>query len=308
MKFLPFMDRLSPPTFNAYGSSYRGRRQRAGSGCGLRLLIAGAIVAFALFQYFSLPSEVNRFTGRTQKLNLNENEEIQLGLSSAPQMAQQFGGLSKDAAASAHVAKIGAKLVEATDADETPYANNFNFYLLADRNVVNAFALPGGQIFITEALYRLLKTEDELAGVLGHEIGHVVGRHSSEQIAKSNLFQRLATAVIVGAAGDDGGMGTARIAQVAAQMATMKHGRQDELEADRLAVLFLLQAGYNPEAMIGVMEVLKNASGGGSQPEFMSTHPNPDNRKEVIKAEIEKLKASGAAKPGGTGKIPTLEI
>lgn len=279
------------------------------SGCGMRLLIAGAIVAFALFQYFSLPSEVNRFTGREQKLNLNTNEEIQMGLASAPQMAQQFGGLSRDKAGRDLVARIGAKLVEATDADETPYANHFNFHLLADNKTVNAFALPGGQIFITEALFRVLKTEDELAGVLGHEIGHVVGRHSSEQIAKSNLFGRLATAVMVGAAGDDGGAGTARIAQMAAQMATMKYGRNDELEADRLAVRFLLQAGYHPESMIEVMEVLKKASGGGGgQPEFMSTHPNPDNRKEVIRAEIERLKASGAARPGGTGRVPTLEM
>ncbi|TLD70154.1 M48 family peptidase [Phragmitibacter flavus] len=306
MNWKSSFDVLVSPIFGVDKSAMgrRGGGGRSMSGCGMRLLIAGAIVAFALFQYFSLPSEVNQFTGREQKLNLDANEEIQMGLASAPQMAEQFGGLSQDKAARDLVARIGAKLVQLTDADETPYGNNFNFHLLADNKTVNAFALPGGQIFITEALFRVLKSEDELAGVLGHEIGHVVGRHSSEQIAKSNLFGRLATAVMVGAAGEDGGMGTARIAQMAAQMATMKYGRNDELEADRLAVLFLLQAGYDPESMIQVMEVLKKASGGGGgQPEFMSTHPNPDNRKEVIRAEIEKLKASGAAKPGGTGNL-----
>jgi len=274
----------------------------------MRLMIAGAIAAFALFQFLSLPKETNPFTGREQRLNLNTQEEIQLGLNSAPEMAREFGGLSSDKAARERVARIGAKLVDATDADETPYGQHFNFHLLADAKTVNAFALPGGQIFITEALYRLLETEDELAGVLGHEIGHVVGRHSSEQIANSTFVQRLVTAVTVGLAGDDSGYAAARAAQAVGQMVTMKYGRGDELEADKLAVLFMLQANYDPEAMIRVMEVLKQASGGGSQPEFMSTHPNPDNRKEVIQAEIEKLKASGADKAGGTGNLPTIEI
>lgn len=285
-----------------------GRGRSPLSACGPRLLIVLAIAGFALFQYFSLPSEKNKFTGRVQKLNLDAKEEIVLGLNSAPQMARQFGGVSDDARAREYVARVGAKLVNDTDADQTPYGNNFKFHLLADRKVVNAFALPGGQIFITEALFRLLKTEDELAGVLGHEIGHVVGRHSSEQMAKSNLINGLTTALVVGASGDGGGMETARIAQMVGQMVNMKYGRSDELESDKLAVLFLLQAGYDPEAMIRVMEVLRDASGGGSQPEFMSTHPAPANRIEVIRAEIAKLRKEGKDKRGGTGEAPTVEI
>lgn len=278
-------------------------------GCGIRLGIAAIIAAFVIFQYVSLPTEVNRFTGREQKLNLNTTEEIQMGLSSAPQMAQQFGGISRDKAAGELVARVGQKLVTASDADETPYANNFNFHLLADRKVVNAFALPGGQIFITEALLSMLKTEDELAGVLGHEIGHVVGRHSSEQIAKSNRTNGLVMAVIVAISGGEaGGMDTARVAQTVGQMINMQYGRSDELEADKLGVLFLMQAGYKPEALIQVMEVLKQAAGGGSQPEIMSTHPNPENRKEVIMEEIKRLRAKGADKLGGTGEPPILEI
>ena len=291
---------------HAYEDGY-GRRRSPLSGCGARVLIAVVIAGFALFQYLSLPSERNAFTGRTQKLKLDAKQEIVLGLNSAPQMARQFGGDSRDAQAKALVQRVGAKLVNDTDADMTPYGSNFRFHLLADRNVVNAFALPGGQIFITEALFRLLKTEDELAGVLGHEIGHVVGRHSSEQIAKSEFIGGLTTAVVVGASGDGGSMDTARIAQMVGQVVNMKYGRNDELEADRLAVKFLLQSGYQPEAMIQVMEVLRKASGGGSQPEFMRTHPNPGNRIEVIKEEIAKLRASGEDKRGGTGKPPKLE-
>ncbi|RBP46222.1 peptidase M48-like protein [Roseimicrobium gellanilyticum] len=285
-----------------------GRGRSPFSSCGPRLLIILAIAGFALFKYFSLPTEKNQFTGRQQRLNLDAKEEIVLGLNSAPQMARQFGGLSPDERAREYVARVGAKLVNDTDADQTPYGNNFKFHLLADRKVVNAFALPGGQIFITEALFRLLKTEDELAGVLGHEIGHVVGRHSSEQMAKSDLINGLTTAVVVGASGESGGMEAARVAQMVGQMVNMKYGRGDELESDKLAVLFLLQAGYDPEAMIRVMEVLRDASGGGSQPEFMSTHPAPANRMEVIKAEIAKLRKEGKDKRGGTGQAPLVEI
>ena len=287
----------------------RGRGRSPLSGCGMRVIIIVAIAGFALFQFFSLPKEKNQFTGREQRLNLNAKEEIVLGLNSAPQMARQFGGLSSDERARSYVARVGAKLVNDTDADMTPYGENFEFHLLADRKVVNAFALPGGQIFITEALFRLLKTEDELAGVLGHEIGHVVGRHSSEQMAKSNLINGLTTAVVVGASGEGGGADTARIAQMVGQMVNMKYGRSDELESDKLAVLFLLQAGYDPESMLRVMEVLRDASGGGGgQPEFMSTHPAPANRMEVIKAEIARLRAEGKDKRGGTGEAPGVEV
>ncbi len=304
--YLPSPTRVS----SAYGSG--GGQRRGGSpisGCSGRLIIMLVIIAFAVFQYFSNTKEKNLFTGREQRLNLDPKEEIQMGLASAPQMAQQFGGLSKNAQATQLVKQIGAKLVSASDADETPYANNFDFHLLADRKTVNAFALPGGQIFITEALLSQLKTEDEVAGVIGHEIGHVVGRHSSEQIAKNNLINGITMGVLVGASGDGGGADSARIAQMVGQMVSMKYGRNDELESDRLACLFLLQAGYEPEAMIKVMEVLKKASGGGGgQPEWMSTHPNPENRAQVIKDEIARLRAKGSDKPGGTGKLPELQV
>ncbi|CAN5879599.1 M48 family metallopeptidase [soil metagenome] len=277
---------FSIPQSSAYGDGQR--RSMPMSGCGPRLAIAALFVAFALFKYFSLPSEVNKFTGREQKLNLNENEEIQMGLASAPKMAQMHGGLSPDVEARALVKKVGQRLVKATNADETPY--QYDFHLLADRKTVNAFALPGGQVFITEALFRMLKTEDELAGVLGHEIGHVVGRHSSEQIAKSNLLGGLTTAAVIATSSDQGNNGSVQLANLVNQLVSTKYGRADEIESDKLGVRFLHESGYNPEALIRVMEVLKQASGGGGGPEFMSTHPSPENRIQLIQEEIAKLK------------------
>ena len=198
-------------------------------------------------------------------------------------MAAQFGGLSSSPMRD-RVKQVGAKLVASSSAARTPY--QYGFHLLADRRTVNAFALPGGQIFITEALLGLLKSEHELAAVLGHEVGHVLARHSAEQLAKQQLTQHLIGAVVVGSGG---GYDTAQIAQMVGSLINMKHGREDELESDSLGLRLMREAGYDPRAMIGVMQALEKASGGSQQPEFASTHPSPANRIQKIREELQKM-------------------
>ena len=256
--------------------------QRGGSSS-LKLIVAAAIVIFSLVKYFA-SSEVNEVTGEKQYISLTKDQEINLGLNSAPQMAQEFGGLSQNMQYQNLVKQVGEKVVKNSDALKTNYP--FQFYVLADNRTVNAFALPGGPIFITEALLTRLQNEDQLAGVLGHEIGHVIARHSAEQMSKQELTQGIAGAAGV-AAGD---MNSAYYAQVVANMVNMKYGREDELESDDLGVRFMLQAGYNPEALIGVMDILEAASGGSNVPEFQSTHPSPANRRAKIQAAIDKYK------------------
>ena len=112
-----------------------------------------------------------------------------MGLQSAPQMAQEFGGLYEDEQAQQMVDQVGQRVAQNSAAKRTPY--KYDFHLLADPNVVNAFALPGGQVFITYALFSRLETEEQLAGVLGHEIGHVVARHSAQRIADQQLTDGL---------------------------------------------------------------------------------------------------------------------
>src|SRR5213075_2104807 len=102
------------------------------------------------------------------------------------------------------VSEVGLKLVKSTEAFNSPYRDNFNYYLLNDSKTVNAFALPGGQIFITRALYDRLQNEAQLAAVLGHETGHVINRHAAEHMAKGELGTALVTAVGVGASDDRG--------------------------------------------------------------------------------------------------------
>ncbi|MEO9512752.1 MAG: M48 family metalloprotease [Flavobacteriaceae bacterium] len=243
----------------------------------IRILIGLAIVAFAFIQRCNNKEE-NPYTGRVQNINMTPDQEIAIGLQSAPEMAQQHGGLYPDERMQTLVDAVGQKLVNNSYARETPY--EYDFHLLADDQTINAFALPGGQCFITYALFSQL-TEAQLAGVLGHEIGHVIGRHSAERIAESSFWQTLTMGASVG-----GDMGS--LVSGIGQNTLLKNGRGDELESDELGVMFMIQAGYDPYEMIRVMEILKAAAGPNRVPEFQSTHPDPENRIEMIKEAIKK--------------------
>jgi predicted Zn-dependent protease len=272
-----------------YGpGGYSGTSSRSSAYKG-RLLIVGVLVVISLITYANQRS-TNPITGQVQHVAMTPQEEIAMGLQAAPEMARQFGGLTRDARAQERVKAVGARLVASI-----PKAGNiyeFNFSLLADPRTVNAFALPGGQVFITEALYSRLQTEGQLAGVLGHEIGHVVHRHSAQQMSKAGLIQGVAGAVATGAAdGSGGGQLIAQGSRMAAQMLQLKYGRGDETQADEFAVEIMPGAGYDPRAMLGVMEILSKASGGDQNdsrrpPEWMSSHPDPGNRLEHLKTLI----------------------
>ena len=263
------------------------RISRGQPGCGGRLAIGILLALFAIISYYVGTEKFqNPVTGRVQRVALSPKEEIALGLNSAPEMARQHGGLYPDERYQNLVTSVGEKIVQANpEINQTPYY--FQFHLLADPETVNAFALPGGQIFITFGLLKLLDSEDEVAGVLGHEIGHVVGRHSNEQMAKAQLSQGLVNAVVM-AGGADYGMTAGQLAQFVSQLKNTAYGRGDELESDQLGVRFMIRAGYDPNALIRVMEVLKKAAAGRAPPEFLSTHPDPDNRVERIKEAIRK--------------------
>jgi len=281
---IPTLHRLLLASRISVFGDERGRR-----GCSLnpRVIMALLIIGGSLvYHWIGTTKYQNDFTGREQRLALaTPQEEIALGLQSAPQMIRESGGLSRDPKGRALVEQVGARLIASTAAKETSY--QFKFHLLADNETVNAFALPGGQIFITEALFRRLKSEDQLAGVLGHEMGHVVGRHSNEQMANSQLWSGLAQGI--GVLLSDGHSNTgAQVANMVAQWRVMKFSRDDESESDSLGVRFMIQAGYDPEALIGVMQILAEVSGGANSSDFMSSHPNPANRMEKIREAIAK--------------------
>lgn len=260
---------------------------RKGRGTGtsrfkLMLFIGLAMAAFQAFKYFT-NTQVNPVTGETQRVQWSMEEEVALGVQSAPQMAQQHGGLYPDQRAQDYLDKVGERLVNTPTGRKSEYP--YEFHLLADPNVVNAFALPGGQTFITYALFNELENEDQLAGVMGHEIGHVIERHGAERMAKTGFIRGIINSVMIGSGGD---ATMAQIANVVGNYANMKYGRDQELESDNWGVKLMIESGYDPEALIGVMDILERASGGARVPEFQSTHPSPENRRELIREAIKR--------------------
>lgn len=261
---------------------------------GPRLLIAIVIAIFGAVTYYSSRS-TNEVTGEVQHVNITPDQEIALGLQAAPEMFQEFGGeIDPSHPVSKYVEEVGQRVVARSAAHGTPY--KYDFHVLADPQTINAFALPGGQVSITVGLLRQLRNEAELAGVLGHEVGHVVARHGAEQLSKQQFAQTLVGAAGVAAYDPNDPRSSAQRAAMAAavaQLVNMRFGRQDELEADALGVKEMKQAGYDPEGMAELMKILESAGGGSRQPEFFSTHPNPENRLARIQAEIQQVGGQG---------------
>ncbi|MBK9737548.1 MAG: M48 family metallopeptidase [Saprospiraceae bacterium] len=257
--------------------------QGGGRNIKLTIIIGLIMAAFSVLKYYG-NAQINPITGENQHVSISSDQEIAIGLQSAPEMIQQYGGLHSDQRAQDFVKSVGKKLISNTIARQSGYP--YDFHLLADPEVVNAFAVPGGQVFITEALFAKLENEDQLAGVLGHEVGHVIHRHGAERIAKMELTQGLTGAAVI-AAGD---YNSAQFAQMVGNLINMKYGRDQELESDEFGVRLMLEAGYDPNALIGVMDILEKSTGGQRQPEFQSSHPSPENRREKINEAIEKYK------------------
>lgn len=254
-------------------------------------IISGIVIALIGLAIYMSQTQINPVTGEKQHIAISTDQEIRLGLESAPEMAREMGGeVPASDPRTAEVQKLGIYLVNQTDVAKSPW--KFKFHLLADNQTVNAFALPGGQIFITLGLLNKLQTEAQLAGVLSHEMGHVLERHSAQQMAKSQLGQMFVVAA--GTAASDPNnpnyySHATMIAAVVNHMFQLKYSRHDESEADEWGLKLMSQSGFDPFAMIQVMKILKEASGGREGGlEIFQTHPNPDLRMEQIKEYLAK--------------------
>lgn len=267
----------------------RGVSRGRGSGISGRLLMGAVIVVISLITYFGSQS-TNPVTQDVQHISMSPDQEIAMGLQAAPELADQFGGLDPNQSDQQRVQEIGQRIVQDSPASTTPY--QYAYHLLADPQTVNAFALPGGQVFITRALYDQLQTDGELASILGHETGHVVARHSAEQIAKAQLTEGLTGAAVIAACDPNNPNGCVAASQMAAivgQLIGMKYSRADETEADWLGVCFMNDSGYDSQDMVKVMQILDSLSQGQRPPEFLSTHPDPGNRILQIQADIQNM-------------------
>lgn len=166
------------------------------------------------------------------------------------------------------------------------HANDFDWQvqIIKDDKTLNAFAVPGGHLYVYTGIIKYLDTEDQLAGVMGHEIAHAAQRHSTQQMTK--LYGLDALRQIATGQKDPG-----VLAQLALGLATLKFSRSHEAEADEYSVIYLCNSSLNAAGAAGFFEKIKGQ--GGNPPEFLSTHPDPGNRIKDIKAEAVKLGCKG---------------
>ena len=196
------------------------------------------------------------------RLVVTPQQEVAIGLQAAPAMAQRYGGLSSDQPSQRRVDRVCHDLVEKTEARRSPY--DFDCHVLADARTVDAFALPGGQVFVTSGLIERLPSDGQLAGVLGHEIGHVLARHGIERIAGARIAPGVTGAAVL-AAYDPGNPASRRNAAVAAligRLIDLRFSREEEAAADRLGVRLAAEAGYDPRGAAQAMRLLATAADG----------------------------------------------
>jgi len=220
----------------------------------------------------------NPTTGRSQFDILSRDDEIKMGVNSKPEMVKEYGGEVKNADARAYVTNLGTQLAAHTEGDNPSLPWEFT---LLDSEVINAFALPGGKVFVSKGLAIKMTNEAQLAGVLGHEIGHVTARHINDKVARqagASLGTSILAAVIGGGGDAIGGL---------AGVGLLSFDRNQENEADTLGMRYMVKCFYNPIGQLQVMEILKKEAGTPNQPEFLSTHPIPDTRIKRIQQIIE---------------------
>jgi len=262
--------------------SYYYGSQQGGWGIPLQWIL-GAIIAVVGFVVYFSHTSVNPTTGEKQHVTLSAQQEVALGEQAEPQIAAQMGGEVAPADPQAQeVQYVGERVWHSSQASRSPYP--FHYHLLRDTRTINAFALPGGEVFITKGLLDRLTTEGELAGVLGHESGHVVERHVAQQMAKSELGKFLVSGAAVAASASRHPFTDTAIAAVINHMAQLHFSRDDESQADERGLEYMTEAGCDPRAMLHLMQVLQQVTDehGGRPPQILQTHPYPEARMRQI--------------------------
>ncbi len=215
--------------------------------------------------------------------SISREQQQQLGLQAAAEVYKQMPVLPDNSSETQYIRKLGQRLV-ATIPPETSWP--FEFHVIPQKEI-NAFALPGGEMFVNLGTITAAQNEAQLAGVMAHEMAHVYMQHSAKQMGKAQLTQGLAGilgAVLGSRGGALGSLAQAGV-QMGAGMVMMKYSRSDETQADEVGAIILYKAGYNPQALADFFKTLE--AEGGTGPQFLSDHPNPGNREAAIQKEIQ---------------------
>ncbi|HEY7191249.1 MAG TPA: M48 family metallopeptidase [Vicinamibacterales bacterium] len=232
------------------------------------------------------------------------SEDVKVGREAAAQAAKELP-LLNDSRLDQYITEIGSKLVAAIPPEFRHPEFMYTFRVVNQKDI-NAFALPGGPMFLNRGMIEAAKTEGEMAGVMAHELSHVALRHGTAQATKGQKFQigsilgQIAGAVVGGTAGSVISQGT----QVGLGTYFLKYSREYESQADILGAQMLARAGYQPREMANMFKTIE-AEGGGQTPQFLSDHPNPKNRYEAITREAQSLRVQGNADTGQFASMQT---
>jgi predicted Zn-dependent protease len=233
--------------------------------------------------------DIDPVSGKKRLMLLSPEDELKLGKAYAPQIEKELGGRIPDENLQSYINQVGQKMARVCHHPEFSYS-----YTAVQDPMVNAFAVPGGYIFITRGLLEKLGSEAQLASVLGHETGHVVAQHTAAAISRETVMMAMVVAANLSGAGGDVGSASSFIAACL----SLQYSRDDETEADWAGLSYMTQAGYDPNGMVETMRVLQKLQ--TRQPiEFFSTHPNPETRIMDIEERIQRRFANiGQLKTG----------
>jgi len=272
-----------------------GRARKKSTPGGARILIVGLILLLLLTGCVKNP-----VTGKRQLVLLSEAQEIEIGKASHPEVLAEFGAVDSGAL-QAYVAAIGQKMAQASHRPDLPWT-----FTVVDSPVVNAFAIPGGFVYFTRGILTFMNDEAELAGVLGHEIGHVTARHSVSQISKAQLF---GLGIGLGSAFSATFRNLSDLAQLGTGLLFLRYGRDAERQSDQLGIQYMFGQNYDPRRMSRFFEVFQamREQSGQAIPDWLSTHPAPPDRIAATSARAEELLQGGASDNLRVGNAEFLE-
>jgi len=255
-------------------------------------LIIGVLFAFAAiaFTFFSAEEQTVPVTGRSQRVALSDEQQQALGLQVYDQTLQQESGLVISSGEQLEQVRRVAERVAKVGSEYKP---DFEWdFTLLKRDEANAFCLPGGKIVVYTGLLDVARTDAELATVVGHEVAHAIAEHGAERLFREQLTSSAVTAA-AGAFADD----PARFSQVAGLLGagaqvglTLPWGRKQESESDRIGLVMMARAGYDPAAAITFWQRMDKAAGPRTTPEYLATHPSGETRIRQIRAWLPEVR------------------
>ena len=244
------------------------------------------------------------YTNRSQFIMMSESDDLKLGASAYQQVLKQ-AKIVRDPRLTEPVQRVGKRI--AAVADKPDY--QWEFTVIDDPKQANAFCLPGGKVAVYTGIFPIAKDEAGLATVIGHEIAHALARHGAERMSTGMALQAAGVAVAIAAGGQSAATQQAIMGAygLGAQVGVaLPFSRSQESEADRIGLILMAKAGYDPEAALGLWQRMEQNGGGKGPPEWLSTHPTEGTRQEDIQGWIAEARQYFRPPPAPNPPLPSI--